>query len=262
MTHPIYSLRQLCPPLLLRFLSAAALSLSLLAGTAHAEELNRGDVEKIIKEYLLEHPEIIAEALTELEKREKEAAEAARVQALTDSADVLFNSTRQVVLGNPNGSVTLVEFFDYNCGYCKRAHGDMVKLLEENPDLKVVLKEFPVLGQGSAEAAHVAVAVNSVAPDKYGEFHEKLLLSRGQANQASALAAAVAVGIAEEDLLVAMKTDEANQTIEEVYSLANRLGLTGTPSYVVGDEVVMGAVGYEELAKKLDALQSCGQTTC
>jgi len=262
MSHPILSLRQLCPPVLLRILSAATLSLTLLAGTAFAQDLTRDDVEEIVKEYLLEHPELIAEALTELDKREKEAAEAARVQALNDSADILFNSTRQAVLGNPNGSVTLVEFFDYNCGYCKRAHADMVKLLEENPDLKVVLKEFPVLGQGSAEAAHVAIAVNSIAPEKYGEFHEKLILSRGQANQASALAAAVAVGLAEEDLLVAMKTDEANQTIEEVYSLANRLGLTGTPSYVVGNEVVMGAVGYEDLAEKLSAMQDCGQTTC
>ena len=101
-----------------------------------------------------------------------------------------------------------------------------------------------------------------MAPEKYGEFHEKLLLSRGQANRASALAAATSVGISEDDLLASMKTDEAGQTIEEVYSLANRLGLTGTPSYVVGNDVVMGAVGYEELSQKLDALQNCGQTTC
>jgi protein-disulfide isomerase len=252
----------LCPPMLLRVLSACALALTLLAGPVAAQDLNRGEIEKIVREYLLEHPEVIAEALTELDRREKEAAEVARVEALNESADVLFNSSRQVVLGNPEGSVTLVEFFDYNCGYCKRAHGDMVKLIDENPDLKVVLKEFPVLGQGSVEAAQVAVAVNSVAPEKYGEFHEKLLLSRGQANRASALAAATSVGISEDDLLASMKTDEAGQTIEEVYSLANRLGLTGTPSYVVGNDVVMGAVGYEELSQKLDALQNCGETTC
>ncbi|TYC65541.1 DsbA family protein [Stappia sp. BW2] len=252
----------LCPPALLRILSACALVLALLAGPVAAQEVDRSEIEKIVREYLLEHPEVIAEALTELDRREKEAAEAARVQTLTDSADVLFNSSRQVVLGNPEGTVTLVEFFDYNCGYCKRAHGDMVKLIEEHPDLKVVLKEFPVLGQGSVEAAQVAVAVNSIAPEKYSEFHEKLLLSRGQANRASALEAANSVGISEDDILESMKTDEASQTIEEVYSLANRLGLTGTPSYVVGNDVVMGAVGYQELSQKLDALQNCGQTTC
>mgnify|MGYP000539586556 CR=1 FL=1 len=262
MNELLHLSRQMYPPALLRILSACALILTLIAGSATAQEVNRGEIEKIVREYLLEHPEIIAEALTELDKREKEAAEAARVQALTDSADVLFNSSRQVVLGNPEGSVTLVEFFDYNCGYCKRAHGDMAKLIEQDPDLKVVLKEFPVLGQGSVEAAQVAIAVNSVAPEKYGEFHETLLLGRGQANKDSALAAATAAGIDEKAVLAAMQTDEASQTIEEVYALANRLGLTGTPSYVVGNEVVMGAVGYDQLLEKLEAMKSCGETTC
>ncbi|MCV0425867.1 MAG: DsbA family protein [Roseibium sp.] len=262
MTQFFMFTRRLCPPTLLHILSAFALAMSLVAGSAAAQDVDRSEIEKIVREYLLQNPEVIAEALTELEKREQAAAEAARLQALTDSADILFNSTRQVVLGNPEGSVTLVEFFDYNCGYCKRAYGDMVRLIEENPDLKVVLKEFPVLGQGSVEAAQVAVAVNSVAPDKYGDFHEALLLRRGQANRTSALEAATGAGIPEADLLKAMETDEAGQTIEEVYTIANRLGLTGTPSYVVGNEVVMGAVGYEQLSEKLDAMKNCGQTTC
>ncbi len=262
MNHITRFSRRLCPPALLRILSASALALSLIAGTAAAQEMDRGEIEKIVREYILQNPEIISEALTELDHREKEAAEAARQQVLNDSADVLFNSTRQVVLGNPEGSVTMVEFFDYNCGYCKRAHGDMAKLINEDSDLKIVLKEFPVLGQGSVEAAQVAVAVNSVAPEKYAEFHETLLLSRGQANRASALKAAADTGIQESELLAAMETDEAGQTIEEVYSIANRLGLTGTPSYVIGNEVVMGAVGYDQLRTKLDAVKNCGQTTC
>ncbi|KZM47868.1 DsbA family protein [Labrenzia sp. OB1] len=262
MTYITSFSRKLCPPALLRILSASALVLSLIAGAATAQEVNRGEIEKIVREYLLQNPEVITEALTELDRREKEAAETARLQMLSESADILFNSTRQVVLGNPEGSITLVEFFDYNCGYCKRAYGDMARLIEQYPDLKVVLKEFPVLGQGSVEAAQVAVAVNTVAPEKYAKFHEALLLGRSQANRASALAAATAAGIGEEDLLAAMETDEAGQTIEEVYSIANRLGLTGTPSYVVGDEVVMGAVGFDQLREKLDAMQNCGETTC
>lgn len=262
MTQSAIFSRQLCPPALLRILSACALVLALLTGTAAAQDIDRAEIEKIVREYLLEHPEVVADALNELNRREQAAAEAARLQVLTDSADVLFNSTRQVVLGNPAGSTTLVEFFDYNCGYCKRAHGDMVKLINENPDLRFVLKEFPVLGQGSVEAAQVAVAVNTVAPEKYYDFHEKLLLSRGQANRASALAAAREIGIDEDSLMAAMATDEAGQTIEEVYSIANRLGLTGTPSYVVGTEVVMGAVGYDELNKKLEAVRNCSEATC
>ncbi|MCW1404471.1 DsbA family protein [Novosphingobium sp. MW5] len=210
----------------------------------------------------LENPEVIADALSELERREKAAEEAARLEVLSDSSGILFDLSRQAVLGNPEGSVTLVEFFDYNCGYCKRAHADMVRLIEEDPDLRVVLKEFPVLGQGSVEAAQVAVAVNSIAPEKYGEFHEALLLSRGQANRDSALKAATGIGIDQDELLAAMTTDEAGQTIEEVYSLANRLGLTGTPSYVVGDEVVMGAIGYDQLREKLDVVKNCGEASC
>ncbi len=254
--------RQLCPPALMHVISGAALILALMAGASNAQEIDRAEIEKIVRSYILENPEIIAEALTELDRREKAAEEAARLQAVSDSADVLFDSSRQVVLGNPEGSVTLVEFFDYNCGYCKRAYGDMAKLIEEDPDLRVVLKEFPVLGQGSVEAAQVAVAVNSVAPEKYAEFHEALLMSRGQANKASAMQAATGTGISEEDLLAALGSEEAAQTIEEVYSIANRLGLTGTPSYVVGNEVVMGAVGYEQLRSKLEALKNCGETTC
>lgn len=229
---------------------------------ALADEINRSEIEKIVKDYLLQNPEVIAEALTELDRRQKEAEEAARVAALADSADILFNSTRQVVLGNPQGDVTMVEFFDYNCGYCKRAHGDMVKLIDEMPNLRVVLKEFPVLGQASVEAAQVAIAVNTVAPDKYAEFHEALLLQRGRANKASSMQAAMSVGLSEDALNDAINSDIAGQTIEEVYTLANRLGLTGTPSYVIGDEVIMGAVGYDDLRKKLVAMESCGETTC
>lgn len=232
------------------------------SGPSVAQDMDRTQIENIVREYLLQNPEIIAEALNELDRRQREAEELARVAALNDSADILFNSARQVVLGNPDGDVTMVEFFDYNCGYCKRAYGDMVKLIEAMPNLRVVLKEFPVLGQGSVEAAQVAVAVNSVAPDKYGAFHEALLMQRGQANRSSAMRAALDLGLTEEDLAAALATDEAGQTIEEVYTLANRLGLTGTPSYVIGDEVIMGAVGYQELRSKLTALEACGETTC
>jgi protein-disulfide isomerase len=243
-------------------LGLAAFAATAVSSPASAAELDRSGVETIVREYLLEHPEVIRDALEELDRREKAAAEQARLQAVTDSADVLFNSTRQVVIGNPDGDVTMVEFFDYNCGYCKRAHGDMTRLIEEDGNLRVVLKEFPVLGQGSVEAAQVAIALNIVAPEKYEEFHEALLLQRGQANRASALEAAAGVGVSAEQLAKALEGDTAAQTIEEVYSLANRLGLTGTPSYVIGEEVVMGAVGYDQLKEKISSLRNCGQTTC
>ncbi len=244
---------------------ACLVGLTALAGSlpsANAEDFSRSEIETIVREYLVQNPSVIREALEALDRQEKEAAETARLQAVTESADVLFNSTRQVVLGNPDGDITMVEFFDYNCGYCKRAFTDMARLMEEDENLRVVLKEFPVLGQGSVEAAQVAVAVNDIAPEKYPDFHQALLLQRGQANRASAMAAATELGLDEDALSKSMESDLASQTIEEVYSLANRLGLTGTPSYVIGDEVVMGAVGYDQLKDKISALRNCGQTTC
>lgn len=245
-------------------LGAACLLAVAAAAPAKAETtpLTRGDVETIVREYLVSNPEVIREALEELERREIAKAEEARAQALTGVAEVLFNSTRQVELGNREGDVTLVEFFDYNCGYCKRAMVDMERLLAEDKNLRIVLKEFPVLGQGSVEAAQVAAAVNRIAPESYLAFHRALMETRGQANRASAIAAAETAGLDKAKVEAAMNDPEVNATIEEVYMLANRLGLTGTPSYVVGTEVVMGAVGYDQLASKIKAMRDCGASSC
>src|SRR6516225_3764065 len=167
--------------------------------------------------------------------------------------ETIVNSTHQVVLGNPQGKVTMVEFFDYNCAFCKRALPDMLELLKTDPDLKFVLKEFPVLGPGSLEAAHVAVAARMQDPSgkKYFEFHQKLLGGRGPADKARALAVAKDVGFDMARLEKDMNTDEVKVTIEENMKLADALGVNGTPSYVVGDEVVVGAVGVDELRAKI-----------
>lgn len=160
-----------------------------------------------------------------------------------------------MVLGNPQGNETVVEFFDYNCAFCKRALPDMMTLLKTNPNLKFVLKEFPVLGPGSVEAAHVAVAARMQDPSgkKYIEFHQKLLGGRGQADKARALAVAKEVGFDMPRLEKDMNSDEVKATIDENMKLADSLGVSGTPTYVVGDEVVVGAVGLDELQAKLKA---------
>jgi protein-disulfide isomerase len=149
----------------------------------------------------------------------------------------------------------MVEFFDYNCGYCKRALPDMVDLLKTNPNLKFVLKEFPVLGQGSVEAAHVAVAVRmqDTSGKKYIEFHQKLLGGRGPADKAHALAVAKEVGFDMARIEKDMDSDEVKTTIAEDMKLADALGVSGTPTYVVGDELVVGAVGLDDLKAKLAA---------
>jgi protein-disulfide isomerase len=242
-----------------RFLALAfalAFGLSAVpAGAQNFSEPQRTEIEKIIKDYLLAHPEVLQEAMAELEKKQQVAeAEKAR-SAIKNHSDALFNSPRQVVLGNPQGDVTFVEFFDYNCGYCKRALTDMTTLLGNDPKLKVVLKEFPVLGPGSVEAAQVAVAVRmqDKTGKKYLEFHQKLLGGRGQADKTRALAAAKDVGLDVARLEKDMKSDEVSKTIEESMKLAEALGLNGTPSYVIGSDVVIGAVGLPALTQKIQA---------
>jgi protein-disulfide isomerase len=151
-----------------------------------------------------------------------------------------------------------VEFFDYNCGYCKRALGDMTALMGKDPKLKVVLKEFPVLGPGSVEAAQVAVAVRmqDKGGKKYMEFHQKMLLGRGQADKARAMAVAKEIGLDMTRLEKDLKSDEITATLQESAKLAEALGLNGTPSYVIGNDVVIGAVGLDALGKKVDAART------
>jgi protein-disulfide isomerase len=239
-------------------LIAAALMLAAPAIPAQAQTFStdqRQEIESIVKTYLLDHPEIIQDVMTELDKRQQAAdAEKHRAAAVENQA-TLFSSPHQVVLGNPQGNVTVVEFFDYNCGFCKRALPDMLTLLKTDSNLKFVLKEFPVLGEGSVEAAHVAVAarMQDATGKKYIEFHQKLLGGRGPADKARALAVAKEVGFDMTRLEKDMSSDEVKKTIDEDMKLADALGVNGTPSYVVGDEVVIGAVGLDALRDKISA---------
>jgi protein-disulfide isomerase len=225
-------------------------------------EMQVAAIRELIRDHLIANPEIVRDAIDELQRKEQEAEAAAQVATISADKDRLFSSPRQVVLGNPDGDVTLVEFFDYNCGYCKRAHADMKRLIDEDKSLRFVLKEFPVLGDGSVEAARVGAAVNLIAPDKYFAFHDALISERGQVNGARALAVAGDIGLDVEKLRATMATDEVKDTIAEVYDLANKLSLTGTPSYVTPREVVVGAVGYDALKASIEEVRACATTGC
>ena len=240
-------------------LFAAAMMLALPAATPTRAQTFSADqkqeIEGIVKNYLLQHPEVMQDVMTELEKRQKAAEAEKNRAAVADNNATIFSSPHQVVLGNPQGNVTMVEFFDYNCGYCKHALSDMLTLLKTDPNLKFVLKEFPVLGEGSVEAAHVAVAarMQDATGKKYIEFHQKLLGGRGPADKARALAAAKEVGFDMARIEKDMGSDEVKKTIDENLKLADLIGVNGTPSYVVGEEVVVGAVGLDALKEKIAA---------
>ena len=250
------------------YLIAAACSAFLaiaIPQISYADELTAGqksEVERILRDYIIAHPEVIQDAMAELDKRQSAADAEKHKATIKQNAQTIFSSPRQVVLGNPDGNVTFVEFFDYNCGYCKRAMSDMLELLKDSK-VKFVLKEFPVLGEGSVQAAQVAAAarMQDKTGKKYLEFHQKLLGGRGQADKARALAVAKEVGFDVAKIEKDMASDEVKAQLEESFKLAEALGLNGTPSYVIGSDVVVGAVGLSALKEKLNSAR-CGKATC
>jgi protein-disulfide isomerase len=252
-------------PRLIAAVCAALMAIAVPAAAFAAEfsTPQRSEIEKIVREYLIAHPEVLQEAMAELEKKQAEADAEKHKDAVKEHAQALFSSPRQVVLGNPSGNVTFVEFFDYNCGYCKRAMDDMMSLLKNDPNLKIVLKEFPVLGPGSVEAAQVAVAVRmqDKTGKKYLEFHQKLLGGRGQADRARALAVAKEIGMNMAQIDKDMQSPEVKATLQENFKVAEALGLNGTPSYVIGDKVIVGAVGLPSLQEGINNAR-CGKPSC
>lgn len=238
---------------------AAALAAGYFAGsrtdaTAAAvttQGTNRGEVERIVHDYLLANPELLTEMQAALDLREREQQEATRLEAITSAASDLFDAGHDGVIGNPEGDVTIVEFFDYNCGFCKRALEDMEALVAADPQLRFVLKEFPILGPDSQQAHIVSMALQKLAPEKYPEFH-RALMTGGRATEETAVAAALAQGVDEAALRAQMTNPEIEQAFANTYALAGLLSITGTPSYVVGTEVVFGALGEAVLREKIE----------
>jgi protein-disulfide isomerase len=243
-----------------------ALAAIVVAAPAYAQGFSaqqRDEVGTIVREYLLAHPEVLEEVSAELTKRQN-AAEAERTKAVVaKNAETIFNSPRGIAVGAKDGDVTLVEFFDYNCSYCKRAMADMLELVKADPKLKVVLKEFPVLGPQSVEAAQVAVAarIQDSSGKKYIDFHQKLMGGRGQADKARAMAAAKDAGYDIARIEKDMASPEVRATLEENYKLAEEMGMNGTPSYVVGKQILVGAVGVEKLKDAVSTAR-CGKAGC
>jgi protein-disulfide isomerase len=215
-----------------------------------------------IREYLLENPEILVDVQEALQRKQQEAQQVKSVQAITDNETAIFSSDYDIALGNPDGDVTVVEFFDYNCGYCRRALSDMDAIIAADKNVRFVLKELPILGPDSLAAHKVSAAVRDLAPEKYGDFHRRMLGSDGRATEESAIALAVELGLKEDDIRKTMTEKPHDDAVRQAYSLANDLGITGTPSYVIARETVFGAVGADGLEEKIANVRSCGKATC
>jgi protein-disulfide isomerase len=229
---------------------------------APSPALDRGAVETIVREYMLANPELLRDMAGALQAKEQAAQQERAKVAMVELKPKIFSSPLQMELGNPDGDVTLVEFFDYNCGFCRRALSDLNTLIERDPKLKVVLKEYPVLGEESVQAARVAIAVHRKAPEKYAEFHRTLLGSEGQANGEAALKVAESLGLNAQELVAEANTPETEAYIRESRDLGQALGINGTPSYVVGENMLPGAIGFDALKEAVDNVRSCGKATC
>jgi protein-disulfide isomerase len=244
-------------------LAGGVMSASLAASADSFTPEQKQDLGAIIHDYLVNNPETLREAIEALDKHDKAAAADAREKVVTSQSGPLFNSKYQATIGAPTANATLVEFFDYNCHYCKGALPDVTRLLKDDPNLKVVLKDFPVLGPGSVEAAKVAAAVRNQLPgDKFWAFHTKLLATHGPVGKAEALAVAKDLGLDMNKLAKDMESPDVQAGLDENMKLADALQINGTPTFVLGQDLVVGAVGYDDLKSKVDSVHKCGRVTC
>lgn len=246
------------------FLALLALgaSLTVSASPVAAEGADRAEIEKIVKEYLLANPEILVEMQDALTAKRDQEAKVAREKTLGNMGKDIFNAEADTVLGNPKGDVTVVEFFDYNCGYCKRALSDMDAMIKADSNLRFVLKEYPILGEDSVKAHVVAQAFRNMMPEKYAEFHRALLGGEARADEGRAVEIAVGLGAKEADLRKAMEDATIGSIFDKNHQLATALGISGTPSYVIKDDVVFGAMGSDVLSEKVANVRKCQSTAC
>ena len=207
----------------------------------------RKELEVIIKDILLNNPEILLEAQNALEAKMDKIQSERMAVAVKEHAGELYRPVSSPVVGNVKGDVPVIEFFDYNCGYCKKAYSDLAKLMDKDKQVRVILKEFPILAKGSEEASRVALAAK--LQGKYWEFHGAMLESQGQANEASALKVAEKLGLDMARLKKDMASAEVKKEIDDTRELASKMGIQGTPHFIVGDRIVPGAP--ENLAELL-----------
>ncbi|MGB3556769.1 MAG: DsbA family protein [Jannaschia sp.] len=232
------------------------LALAVAAPPAIAEDFTEGEIRQLVLETIRENPEIVMEAVGILQARDEETAAAAAVSTLDERRDLLERDPNAPVLGNPDGDVTVVEFFDYNCPYCRRAGEEVAGLLEADGDVRVVYREWPILGEESVFAARAALAARE--QDAYGAFHEALMGARGRVDEAVVMGIAADLGLDAERLRADMEAPEVQAHIDTSMELAQSLGFTGTPSFVIGEALAPGLVETDQLLSMVEAAREGG----
>jgi len=241
---------------------ALAASFAMPLPAAALDDAQKKEFGEFIKEYLIQNPEIMLDVQDALQKKQEEARLVKANQVIGENSKSIFEAKDDISIGNPKGDVTIVEFFDYNCGYCRHALTDMQTMLKKDQNVRFVLKEFPILGPESVAAHKVSDAFRKLAPEKYEKFHMALLGSEGRADEDSAIEVASSLGVNEKQIRAEMEKSPDTSSVQNAYDLAQKLGITGTPSYVIGNELVQGAVGFDDLEAKVKNMRTCGKTSC
>ena len=245
----------------LRFRLQAAAALLLAFSLPAAAESSFNDAQKaeigqIVRDYLLANPEILLEMSQTLEAKQKDAEAKQREAAMASSADQLFRSPHDHVAGNPEGDVTIVEFFDYNCGWCKKGFSEVVSLIEKDKNLRVVLKEFPIFGGDSDYAARAAVAARNQG--KYWELHSALFSHEGKVTKEFVDEAAKAVGLDLAKLKADMDSQEVTDIIGANQALAQSLAINGTPAFIIDTNVTPGYLPAPDLLAAVQQVRDSG----
>lgn len=246
-----------------RTLTAAAFAMAALAAPASALDLSAmTDAEKAafraeIRAYLLDNPEVIMEAVAVLEQRQQAQKAADEVNLVRVNADAIFNDGYSWVGGNPDGDITLVEFMDYRCGYCRKAFDEVNQLLESDGNIRFIVKEFPILGEESVLASRFAIATKIVAgDDAYEKVHNALMTYRGKVAEGALRRIAKDADIDADAVLAKLESPEVNDVIARNHQLAGRLSITGTPTFVLGEEMLRGYVpldGMQQIVEEVRA---------
>jgi len=214
------------------------------------------EIEQIVREYLLANPDVLVDSLRVYEERQRKTAEKDARGAIAANRDDLERDGASPVAGNPQGDVTVVEFFDYRCGYCKKALPAIQELLKSDPKVRWVFRDFPILGQDSVVAAQYALAAWTVAPDKYLPFHVALMESRGEMSEPRVLEIARKVGLDIDKLKQARESPEVKDKIDRTYDLARKLQINGTPAFIVGGQLLPGVVDLATLRQLVAAARA------
>ena len=239
---------------MLRFAPPALTSLALLASPVQALDLsNMSPAERDafgaqVREYILENPDLILEAFQILEQRRELAEAQADIQLVEANKDELFNDGYSWVGGNPDGDITLVEFMDYRCGYCRRAVPEVAKLLKNDGNIRLVIKEFPILGEASMISSRFAVASKIVAgDDAYKQVHDALLEFGGEPTEVTLRRLSDSLGLDTDAVFAEMGSDTVTQQIAQTRALAQKLNISGTPTFVLGTELLRGYLPADQM---------------